>query len=128
LRLAILILGVLCLTGCYESEHKPDIPGFHWHRDSLYNPSGIRAASIVVDRVDESQACIFKEAGLGWSNCTYWETGQEAYDYVERSFSQARLDASRANRCTDDDWKTSWPARIEGDGTGCYIADKWKVK
>jgi hypothetical protein len=30
----------------------------------------------------------------------------------------------RLNRCSDDDWKTSWPARIVDSRVQCWIVDK----
>lgn len=37
-----------------------------------------------------------------------------------------QIHPERANRCSDDDWKTSWPARTEDEGgVSCWLADKF---
>jgi hypothetical protein len=92
-KMRIAAVGVLlvagCLTGCFE--RKPMIPGYYWDGDKLYNSSGVEVASVVTMpfNVDPSQDCIFAASGIE-SSCTYWETGQEAFDHVGKVFLKGR--------------------------------------
>jgi hypothetical protein len=88
LALSALAVIALAMTGCFES--KPVIPGYHWNGGTLYDSNGREAVSVVTFPfgMDQSQACVFEAAKLGYSTCTYWENGQEAYDWVGRQFSK----------------------------------------
>lgn len=88
MKLAAVVLAALVLVGC--GEHKPVIEGFHWDGDQLYDSEGRNVASVVVVhfRLGSSQACIFDASGIKDDACTYWETGQQAYDYIDRRFKE----------------------------------------
>ena len=81
---AALLLAATTLIGCFEN--KPVIPGYHWNGDNLYDSNGRDVASVVTIPFEKSQGCIFFAANLGYSECTYWETGQQAYDWVGKQF------------------------------------------
>jgi hypothetical protein len=84
--LILLLSTTLIFTGCYK---KPDIPGCHWHGDTLYNDYGQQVASVVTPFMQPSQACIFAASGLGYIyGCTYWETEQMAYDHIRDVFAR----------------------------------------
>ena len=85
MRKACCILAVF-LSGCC---HKPDIPNYHWGGSTLYNQKGEQVAAVVtMDFFGEpSQACVFAQSGIA-NECTYWETGQQAYDHVGKVFRE----------------------------------------
>jgi len=93
-KFIIVVLGIVILifygVGRY-SDHKPDIPGFHWNGSTLYNANGVEVAAVVSFplNVESSQACIFETPSVSFSKtgCTYWETGQQAYNYVKHVFT-----------------------------------------
>jgi len=80
--------GEMACPGC---NREPAIPGYHWRASGLYDSKGQEVASVIAIPGGKyaSQACIFLAShhGIG---CTYWETSQEAYDYVERIFLEEK--------------------------------------
>jgi hypothetical protein len=87
--LLILPIAFLC-CGCFE--RKPNIPDHHWRGGALYDENGIEVATVTVFPfgIDSSQACVFLTAGLNYYGCTYWETGQQAFDQVGKVFASER--------------------------------------
>lgn len=76
---------VLAMGGC---AHKPNIPGYHWNGDNLYDKDGVSAAVMISGIFQPSMACVHHSpAHPEMERCTYWETDKQAYDYIIRAYS-----------------------------------------